>query len=92
MNLFQNEKYASVSQKIPDNIKNHVLAECSFNMARHFEFIKYHGRMNKMLLLSLKHLPTYRNKERLYMFLSHLPLVSSFINKKKNFGTGKHKV
>jgi len=79
--LFYHEKYANVSQKIPDTIKRHLLAECSFNMARHFEFVKHYGSMNKMLLLSFKHRPSYRNKERLYMSLSHLPIFSSFIKK-----------
>ncbi len=79
--LFHHEKYTSVSQNIPDNIKRHLLAECSFNMARHFEFVKHYGSMNKMLLLSFKHLPSYRNKERLYMSLSHLPIFSSLIKK-----------
>jgi hypothetical protein len=85
--LFYHEKYADVSQKIPDTIKRHLLAECSFNMARHFEFIKHYGRMNKMLLLSFKHLSSYRNKERLYMSLSHLPIFSSLI-KKASFLSG----
>jgi glycosyltransferase involved in cell wall biosynthesis len=81
--LFYHEKYATISHEIPKRIKKQLLAECSFNMARHFEFIKDFGNMNKMLLLSFKHLPSYRNKERLYMSLSHLPLVSSFIKKNK---------
>jgi len=87
--LFYHEKYVKISGKIPKNIKSHLLAECSFNMARHFEFIKHYGSMNKMLLLSFKHLSSYRNKERLYMFLSHLPIISSFTKKAVVDGSAK---
>lgn len=92
MRLFLHEKYKTISHEIPNRIKKHLLAECRFNMARHFEFIKDFGKMNKMLFLSFKHLPSYRNKERIFMSLSHLPLVSSFINKKTNDGTGNPKL
>jgi len=68
--LFKHIKYKNISKKIPQNIKDFLLAECSFNMARHFEFIKNNKMMIKMLLLSFYHKFNYRNKERLYMILS----------------------
>jgi glycosyltransferase involved in cell wall biosynthesis len=80
--LFYHKDYSVVSPKIPLKIKRFLLAECSFNMARHFEYVKNWSMMNKMLFQSFKHLPTYRNKERLYMFLSHFQLTASFVNKK----------
>jgi glycosyltransferase involved in cell wall biosynthesis len=79
--LFSNYKYRMVSNRIPKHIKKHLLAECSFNMARHFEFIRNFRKMNHMLLLSFGHKPGYRNKERLYMFLSHFPLTAGFLKK-----------
>ena len=81
LRLFNHKSYSSVSAMIPVSIKKHLLAECSFNMARHFEFIKKFGKMNQMLLLSFRHLPGYRNKERFYMFLSHFPFTAPFFNK-----------
>jgi glycosyltransferase involved in cell wall biosynthesis len=80
--LFHDTDYLTVSKKIPAKIKKHLLAECSFNMARHYEFIKNWAMMNRMLLVSFKHLASYRNKERLFMFLSHFQLTASFVNKK----------
>lgn len=77
--LFNDSFYEKVSLKIPKHIKKHLLAECSFNMARHFEFVKQFGKMNKMLILSFRHKPGYRNKERAYMFLSHFPLSAPFL-------------
>jgi glycosyltransferase involved in cell wall biosynthesis len=79
LRLFNDKDYASISNKIPVTITKHLLAECAFNMARHFEFVKNYKQMNRMLLLSTKHHGSYRNKERLYMFLSHFPLTSSFL-------------
>ena len=78
--LFYNEKYASVSQKIPETIKRHLLAECSFNMARHFEFISNFKKMNFELMRSFKHSPSYRNKERLFMFMNHWPFGKRIMN------------
>jgi glycosyltransferase involved in cell wall biosynthesis len=80
--LFKDEDYVNVSSKIPSNIKKFLLAECSFNMARHYEYVKNWSMMNKMLFLSFRHLTTYRNKERLFMFLSHFQLTASLINKR----------
>lgn len=81
LRLFNDEEYQEVSKKIATHIKKHLLAECSFNMARHFEYIKKFGEMNHMLLLSFRHRPGYRNKERLYMFLSHFPLTAPILKK-----------
>lgn len=81
LRLFNHEKYRVISAKIPQRIKKHLLAECSFNMARHFEFIEKFGKMNQMLLLSFRHLPGYRNKERIYMFLSHFPFTAKLLRK-----------
>jgi glycosyltransferase involved in cell wall biosynthesis len=81
LRLFNHEKYQSISAKIPHKIKKHLLAECSFNMARHFEFIMKFGKMNQMLLLSFWHLLGYRNKERIYMFLSHFPFTAKLFRK-----------
>jgi len=77
--LFTDSFYSKVSAKIPTQIKSHLLAECSFNMARHFEYVKQFKQMNKMLFLSFRHLPSYRNKERAYMFLSRFFLTSSMM-------------
>ena len=80
--LFNDKDYVKVSSKIPWKIKKFLLAECSFNMARHFEYVKNWSMMNKMLFQSFRHLTSYRNKERLFMFLSHFQLTASFVNKK----------
>lgn len=82
LRLFNDKDYAGISKNIPVTIKKHLLAECSFNMARHFEFVKNYKQMNRMLLKSFQHLRSYRNKERLYMFLSHFPLTAGLLNKK----------
>ena len=68
--LFHNKVYEEISKEIPLNIKRFLLAECSFNMARHFEFVKNNKMMMKMLFQSFYHKFNYRNKERLYMILS----------------------
>ena len=81
LRLFNDSFYKEISIKIPATIKKHLLAECAFNMARHFEYVKNVRQMNRMLLQSAKHDMGYRNKERLYMFLSHFPLTSSFLNR-----------
>jgi hypothetical protein len=79
LRLFNHPKYTEVSSKIPKHIKKHLLAECSFNMARHFEFVKNYIMMNRMLFRSFTHQMNYRNKERAYMFLSHFPLTKKLI-------------
>lgn len=84
LRLFNHADYAKVNAEIPDAIRRHLLAECSFNMARHHEFVKEYGSMNRMLWRSFRHKPDYRNKERLYMLLSHLPIISSLINKTRS--------
>jgi teichuronic acid biosynthesis glycosyltransferase TuaG len=84
LRLFNHADYAKVNAEIPDAIRRHLLAECSFNMARHHEFVKEYGSMNRMLWRSFRHKPDYRNKERLYMLLSHLPVISSLINKTRS--------
>lgn len=71
--LFEHDDYKEISNKIPDSIKTHLLAECSFNMARHYEFIANFSQMNSMLWLSYKHKHSYRNKEKLFMFMKHFP-------------------
>lgn len=68
--LFHHKVYEEISKEIPLNIKRFLLAECSFNMARHFEFVKNNKMMMKMLFQSFYHKFNYRNKERLYMILS----------------------
>ena len=70
--LFHNTNYKEVSNKIPLKIKNFLLSECSFNMARHYEFIKNYRMMVKMIVQSFYYKLNYRNKERLYMVLSKL--------------------
>jgi hypothetical protein len=72
--LFDHEDYKSISKLIPEEIKNHLLAECSFNMARHYEYIKNSKETKRMLWLSFKHKYNYRNKERLFMTLNHSPM------------------
>jgi glycosyltransferase involved in cell wall biosynthesis len=79
LRLFRHTDYAAVNAKIPEGIRKHLLAECAFNMARHHEFVKEYSAMNRMLWRSFLHKSDYRNKERLYMMLSHLPLISSLI-------------
>lgn len=81
LRLFNDSFYKEISVKIPATIKKHLLAECAFNMARHFEYVKNFKQMNRMLLQSAKHQMGYRNKERLYMFLSHFNLTSRFLNR-----------
>ena len=81
LRFFNDEDYRDVSEKIPLGIKRHLLAECSFNMARHYEFVGNFGKMNRMLLRSFVHRQGYRNKERLYLFLSHT-FLRYFFNKK----------
>jgi glycosyltransferase involved in cell wall biosynthesis len=68
--LFNHTFYKEISKKIPLNTKRFLLAECSFNMARHFEFIKNNKMMINMLIQSFYYKFNYRNKERLYMILS----------------------
>ena len=72
--LFYHDDYKSVSTLIPKGIKDHLLAECAFNMARHFEYVKNSKATKSMLWLSFKHKSNYRNKERLFMFLNHSSL------------------
>jgi glycosyltransferase involved in cell wall biosynthesis len=79
--LFNHSDYAVIAAKIPSAQKRHMLAECAFNRARHHEFLGQIMKMNSMLLLSFWHKGAYRNKERLYMFVSNLPLVSSILRK-----------
>ena len=80
LRLFNDEDYQSISQKIDTRIKKHLLAECSFNMARHFEFVKNYKQMNTELMRSFKHLPSYRNKERVFMFMNHWPFGKRILN------------
>jgi len=78
--LFYHEKYINISQKIPHKIKSHLLAECSFNMARHFEFVSNYKKMNFELMRSFKHSPFYRNKERIFMSMNHWPFGKRILN------------
>lgn len=84
LRLFNHADYAKVNAEIPNSIRRHLLAECSFNMARHHEFVKEYGSMNRMLWRSFRHKPDYRNKERLYMLLSHLPVISRLLGKTRS--------
>lgn len=84
--LFDDEDYRNISQKIDVRIKKHLLAECAFNMARHFEFVSNYTQMNAELLRSFKHSPAYRNKERLFMYLHNQPLGKRML---RLFGKGK---
>jgi glycosyltransferase involved in cell wall biosynthesis len=77
--LFNHSDYNIVSNLISTKIKRHLLAECAFNMARHYEYTQNYFEMNQMLFLSFKHLYSYRNKERLYMSLSNLPILGALI-------------
>ena len=81
--LFNHSDYAVISAKIPSAQKRHMLAECAFNRARHHEFLGQIMKMNRMLLLSFWHKRAYRNKERLYMFVSKVPLASTILRKIK---------
>lgn len=84
LRLFNHADYTEVNAKIPHTIRKHLLAECAFNMARHHEFVKEYGSMNRMLWRSFLHKPDYRNKERLYMFLSHLPLLGDWLRNRRS--------
>ncbi len=86
LRLFNDTDYLTVSEKIDGGIKNHLLAECAFNMARHFEFVKNFKQMNVELKRSFKHSPTYRNKERLFMYLNHQTIGKQML---KLVGKGK---
>ena len=79
LRLFNHPKYAEISAKIPMEQKKHMLAECAFNRARHHEFVGQISKMNGMLLQSFKHKANYRNKERVYLFVSNVPLLGNFI-------------
>jgi glycosyltransferase involved in cell wall biosynthesis len=68
--LFHHKIYKEISKEIPLHIKKFLLAECSFNMARHFEFVKNNKMMVRMLIQSFYYKFNYRNKERLYMIFS----------------------
>lgn len=81
--FFTHEDYRAVSSKISSAMKSHLLAECTFNMARHFEYVRNFSAMNYMLIRSLFHKFSYRNKERLYMFLSHLPILGDWLRNRK---------
>jgi glycosyltransferase involved in cell wall biosynthesis len=83
LRLFKHPKYAEISVKIPIKQKQHMLAECAFNRARHHEFVGQIRKMNRMLLLSMWHKLAYRNKERLYMAINHLPFVSTILRKRR---------
>jgi len=86
LRLFNHPKYAEISAQIPTEQKKHMLAECAFNRARHHEFVGQILKMNRMLLLSMRHKLLYRNKERVYMFLIHHligKLVLKFMGKGK---------
>ena len=78
--LFNHFEYRAVSIKISKRIKTHLLAECSFNMARHFEFISNYKNMNFELMRSFKHSPFYRNKERIFMYMNHWPFGKRILN------------
>jgi glycosyltransferase involved in cell wall biosynthesis len=79
LRLFNHPKYTDISAQIPTAQKKHMLAECAFNRARHHEFVGEKINMIGMLWLSLWHKPIYRNKERLYMTLSNLPIISKIL-------------
>ena len=79
LRLFNHPIYAEISAKIPMEQKKHMLAECAFNRARHHEFVGQISKMNGMLLQSFKHKANYRNKERVYLFVSNVPLLGNFI-------------
>ena len=83
LRLFNHSKYAEISVKIPPKQRQHMLAECAFNRSRHHEFVGQNMKMNRMLLLSFWHKRAYRNKERLYMFVSNLPLIGKLIVRNK---------
>jgi glycosyltransferase involved in cell wall biosynthesis len=77
--LFNHPAYAAISVKIPSAQKRHMLAECAFNRARHHEYVGQISKMNGMLLQSFKHKANYRNKERVYLFVSNVPFLGKFI-------------
>ncbi len=81
--LFNSNDYRAISAMISTEIKKHLLAECTFNMARHYEFVQRYFAMSSMLLRSLFYKFNYRNKERLYMFLSHLPVLGLYLRTRK---------
>jgi hypothetical protein len=54
-----------------------MLAECAFNRARHHEYVGQISKMNGMLLQSFKHKANYRNKERVYLFVSNVPFLGN---------------
>jgi glycosyltransferase involved in cell wall biosynthesis len=83
LRLFKHSRYAEISAKIPSKQKQQMLAECAFNRARHHEFVGQIMKMNRMLVLSFWHKPKYRNKERLYMAIAHIPLISTILRKRR---------
>ena len=84
LRLFNHAKYAEISAQIPLEQKRHMLAECAFNRARHHEFVGQVSKMNGMLIKSFTHKANYRNKERLYLFISNFPILGKLIVGKNN--------
>lgn len=84
LRLFNHSTYAEISALIPKKQKKQMLAECAFNRARHHEFVGQFRRMTGMLCRSFMHKADYRNKERMYLFVSNLPLVGKILVGKKH--------
>jgi len=70
-----------ISTKIPADKEKYLLADCSFNMVMHFEFIKDCQLLEKELKRFFSQKTDYRNKEQLNMFLSHFLFTSRFLQK-----------
>jgi len=79
--LFNSPDYKAISKQIPAAVRSHLLAECRFNSARHFEFVKNYRKMNQELWQSFRHDAFYRNRERFFMFLNHFPLTARILRK-----------
>jgi glycosyltransferase involved in cell wall biosynthesis len=70
--LFYHADYRAIAARIPRETQQHLLAECSFNMARHHQYCGRYFRMAGCLFQSMLEKPLYRNRERLYMLLQPL--------------------
>lgn len=68
--LFFDADYKEIQKHIPRKLINYLLAECNFNMARHFQHVGNKNQMRIKLLKTLKFKPNFRVKEVAYMILN----------------------
>lgn len=67
--LFFDKDYSEIQKYIPRSVVNYLLAECNFNMARHFQHVGKRKQMRMKLLNTLRFKRNFRVKEVLYMMM-----------------------